>query len=66
MVLLFRYVLQSFLSNVKVETNRPAGGLGGPSGYGRFGGSEGVNGFTDLRIITINRQKGFVPLVHSH
>ena len=52
--------------SVSVETNRPAGGLGGPSGYGRFGGQEGINGFTDLRIITINKQKGFVPLVHSH
>ena len=49
---------------VSVETNRPAGGFGGPSGYGRFGGLSGVDEYTDKKIITINPIKAAkLPLV---
>lgn len=37
------------------ESNRPYGGCGGPSGYGRFGGTAGINEYTDLKVITLNK-----------
>jgi len=38
-----------------VEPTLPAGGTGGSSGYGRFGGMAGVEEFTERKIITLAR-----------
>ncbi|KAJ5814946.1 aldehyde dehydrogenase [Penicillium riverlandense] len=37
------------------ESNRPYGGCGGPSGYGRFGGAAGIQEYTDLKVVTFNK-----------
>ena len=36
------------------ESNRPYGGCGGSSGYGRFGGVAGIEEYTDKKVLTIN------------
>ncbi|KAI0394335.1 aldehyde dehydrogenase [Xylariaceae sp. FL0594] len=40
---------------VYVAPGTPNGGLGGASGYGRFGGMEGVREFTEVKIISLGR-----------
>lgn len=39
---------------VSVESNRPYGGCGGSSGYGRFGGTAGIEEYTDRKVVTLN------------
>ena len=39
----------------------PFGGVKA-SGYGRFGGKAGIDGFTELRWITIETQPGHYPI----
>lgn len=43
------------------ESNRPYGGCGGLSGYGRFGGTAGIEEYTDRKVITFN-EPGNVPI----
>lgn len=43
------------------EAHMPFGGLGS-SGYGRFGGKQGVDSFTETRWITIETQPGHFPI----
>ncbi|BFZ63347.1 hypothetical protein YB2330_004469 [Saitoella coloradoensis] len=38
---------------VYIEPTLPNGGVGGASGYGRFGGMSGVDEFMDKRIVTV-------------
>jgi benzaldehyde dehydrogenase (NAD) len=48
-------------STVHDEAQMPFGGVNA-SGYGRFGGSAGVEAFTDLRWITIETLPGHFPI----
>lgn len=41
--------------SVYIASGTPNGGLGGSSGYGRFGGMAGVMEFTELKIISLGR-----------
>jgi benzaldehyde dehydrogenase (NAD) len=43
------------------EAQMPFGGVGA-SGYGRFGGSAGIDSFTELRWITIETKPGHFPI----
>lgn len=43
------------------EAQMPFGGLGA-SGYGRFGGKQGIESFTETRWITIETQGGHFPI----
>jgi acyl-CoA reductase-like NAD-dependent aldehyde dehydrogenase len=46
---------------VQDEAQMPFGGLGA-SGYGRFGGRQGIDSFTETRWITIETQPGHFPI----
>lgn len=48
-------------STVHDEAQMPFGGMK-DSGYGRFGGKAGIEEFTELRWITIERQPGHYPI----
>jgi len=39
----------------------PFGGVGA-SGYGRFGGRQGIDSFTETRWITVETQNGHFPI----
>lgn len=43
------------------EAQMPFGGVG-DSGYGRFGGRQGIDSFTDTRWITVETQQGHYPI----
>ncbi len=43
------------------EAQMPFGGVGA-SGYGRFGGRQGIDSFTETRWITIETQPGYFPI----
>ena len=43
------------------EAHMPFGGVGA-SGYGRFGGRQGIDSFTGTRWITIAIQRGHYPI----
>ena len=43
------------------EAQMPFGGVGA-SGYGRFGGRQGIDSFTETRWITIETQPGHFPI----
>ena len=43
---------------VYVEATLPNGGIGGSSGYGRFGGIAGVEEFTERKIVTLKEGRG--------
>ena len=43
------------------EPQMPFGGVGA-SGYGRFGGRQGIDSFTETRWITIETQPGYFPI----
>ena len=43
------------------EAQMPFGGLGA-SGYGRFGGKQGIDSFTETRWITVETQPGHYPI----
>jgi benzaldehyde dehydrogenase (NAD) len=43
------------------EPQMPFGGVGA-SGYGRFGGRQGIDSFTETRWITIETQPGHFPI----
>ncbi|CCA90977.1 aldehyde dehydrogenase [Novosphingobium sp. PP1Y] len=43
------------------EAQMPFGGVGA-SGYGRFGGRQGIDSFTDTRWITVETQAGHYPI----
>ncbi|MGH8297070.1 MAG: aldehyde dehydrogenase family protein, partial [Steroidobacteraceae bacterium] len=48
-------------STVHDEAQMPFGGVGA-SGYGRFGGSAGIDQFTELRWITVETLPGQFPI----
>lgn len=48
-------------STVHDEAQMPFGGVGA-SGYGRFGGRQGIDSFTETRWITIETQPGHYPI----
>jgi len=48
-----------------VEAPLPHGGIGGGSGYGRFGGINGIHEFTDQKIITLSEPGHRFPLVQN-
>lgn len=48
---------------IYIEPSAPNGGVGGSSGYGRFGGTTGIREFTDERIVTINESGQTYPLI---
>ncbi|GAP86402.2 putative salicylaldehyde dehydrogenase [Rosellinia necatrix] len=41
--------------SVYIAAGTPNGGVGGASGYGRFGGTAGLQEFTELKIISLGR-----------
>lgn len=43
------------------EAQMPFGGVGA-SGYGRFGGKQGIDSFTETRWITVETQPGHFPI----
>ena len=43
------------------EAQMPFGGVGA-SGYGRFGGRQGIDSFTETRWITVETQAGHFPI----
>jgi benzaldehyde dehydrogenase (NAD) len=43
------------------EPQMPFGGVGA-SGYGRFGGRQGIDSFTETRWITLETQPGLFPI----
>jgi acyl-CoA reductase-like NAD-dependent aldehyde dehydrogenase len=45
---------------IQDEPQVPFGGVGA-SGYGRFGSEAGIDGFTELRWITVQTEKGHFP-----
>jgi benzaldehyde dehydrogenase (NAD) len=47
---------------VYMEATLPNGGVGGRSGYGRFGGLAGVEEFTERKIITLGKPGTRYPL----
>lgn len=48
-----------------VEAPLPNGGVGGGSGYGRFGGINGIHEFTDQKIITLSEPGPKFSLVQN-
>jgi benzaldehyde dehydrogenase (NAD) len=48
-------------STVHDEAQMPFGGVGA-SGYGRFGGRQGIDSFTETRWITVETQPGHFPI----
>jgi len=48
-------------STVHDEAQMPFGGVGA-SGYGRFGGRQGIDSFTETRWITVETQSGHFPI----
>ena len=43
------------------EAQMPFGGVGA-SGYGRFGGKQGIDSFTETRWVTVQTQPGHYPI----
>ncbi|ODU81072.1 MAG: hypothetical protein ABT10_15345 [Novosphingobium sp. SCN 63-17] len=48
-------------ATVHDEAQMPFGGVGA-SGYGRFGGRQGIDSFTETRWITVETQDGHFPI----